>query len=397
MPNIEIRNLPVNPNPLALSDILPVDPSATTTTVSNTVHDIVCAGPGNTASGLNSRTEGALNTASGAQSHAEGNNTIASANNAHSEGTGTLASGNAAHAEGNGTQATANEAHAEGINTIANQGAAHAEGDGTTASGTDGSHAEGQGTTASGQASHAEGQFSIASAAGAHCEGGNGTATGIGSHAEGGSCASTGNYSHAEGLQTTAGAVGSHAEGFNSVTLSTAVQSHAEGNNSTCIGPSSHAGGVAGIGANYNEWQRGIRDPSLTGTYTAYGIIGYGGATTNATPTEIFLDDNAATQRFVLYVPSTAAIYNVRVYVTAFGSAGVATFSGTGAITSVSGTVSLLATITMTQTGSSGTFGATSVTATADNVNKSLKITVAGIAATNIKWVCRVDYDYIGL
>ena len=142
MPNIEIRNLPVNPNPLALSDILPVDPSATTTTVSNTVHDIVCAGPGNTASGLNSRTEGALNTASGAQSHAEGNTTIASANNAHAEGTGTLASGNAAHAEGNGTQATANEAHAEGYST-----------------------------TASGQASHAEGQFSIASGAGSHSEG----------------------------------------------------------------------------------------------------------------------------------------------------------------------------------------------------------------------------------
>ena len=76
--SIKIRNLTVNPNPLIASDILPVDPSATATTVSNTVHDIINCGPSNVASGTHARTIGNANTASGNASVCLGYNNISS-------------------------------------------------------------------------------------------------------------------------------------------------------------------------------------------------------------------------------------------------------------------------------------------------------------------------------
>lgn len=147
--SIEIRNLPVNPNPLALTDILPVDPSAVTTTVSNTVANILSCGSGNSSTGNSSITPGGTNnTASGdysiainygssatnTYSYAEGYSTTSSGIASHSEGYSTIASGNYSHAGGITTTASGIAATAFGLNSIASGNYATAIGVGGNAS-----------------------------------------------------------------------------------------------------------------------------------------------------------------------------------------------------------------------------------------------------------------------
>jgi hypothetical protein len=356
MPSIEIRNLPVNPNPLALSDILPVDPSATTTTVSNTVHDIVCAGPGNTASGLNSRTEGALNTASGAQSHAEGDNTTASANNAHSEGTGTIASGLASHAEGTNCHATGNYSHAEGNTTVA--------------SGI-GSHAEGAGSTTSGNYSHVEGETNTVSESYSHIEGFSNAAA---------STASPGAFNHIEGANNTiSGNVAlCHIEGDGNliqVSLSSPIKN-------------SNVGGNGAICTNNAEWARGINPQGGGSTpgLNQIGIITFYNSTINATPTTLDL----AGSSIAYYETYQNTAYFMTVDIVANSSAGSAIIQQKCLVSNSSGTITITNISGPTVLASTGTLG--SAIFALSSSGAKLIVTVTGILATTIFWSAKIEY-----
>lgn len=111
--------------------------------------------------------------------------------------------------------------------------------------------------------------------------------------------------------------------------------------------------------------------------------------------TEMFLD--GAALRAVVPLNTT---WGFEIYVTARSSAGVsAVFEVLGGIQNNANTVSLVAGVTTTVVadGTGGSWGvAGAVVASADNVNKSLKISVTGAGATNIRWVARARLVEVG-
>lgn len=340
-------------------------------------------GEGSTSTGEGSHAEG-ISEASGNFSHAEGQS-LATGNSAHAEGNSTTASGNGSHAEGLFTTASGTTAHAEGNLTQAFGSESHAEGQSTKASG-QGSHAEGNACLALGTASHAEGATTTASGTTAHSEGNLTTALGNFSHAEGNGSVSVGTASHAEGLSTQSIGNDSHSEGNS--TLATGLASHAEGFNTAAAGNYSHAGGNTSIANNYAEWAR-TGDGSGFGQY---GIIDWRLQTPGALATEAFVGDSAT--RFAI---QANFVYKVKLYVIIADSLGNGKeFEGSGIIKQVGGTVSLVGSFTLTSTNGDAALATASLTATADNVNKALKITVTGIAATTINWYVKGEYERTG-
>jgi hypothetical protein len=288
---IDIRQLPVNPNPMTLTDMFEVDPSGGGT-YSNTVQNILSCGSGNTSSGNSSITPG---------------------------GTNNTASGDYSAAIGYGTTASNTYAFSQGYNTTASAIAAHAEGYSTIASG---------------------------------------------------------NYSHSGGYGTTASGVGAIAFGINSI---------AAGNYSTAIGVGANA-------TNYAEYCLGVNNLASPITLAQFGNIGYFIKTIGATANvELFLDGTAATQRFVI---ATNTAYYVQIQIVGFGPNGnYVSYTGTANIINELGTVLIInGTVSLTQAAYTGTLNGTSASAAADNTNKSLKLEVTGISATNINWIGRVTY-----
>jgi hypothetical protein len=244
---------------------------------------------------------------------------------------------------------------------------------GNVSSGTD-SRTEGQNNTSSATASHAEGQGTTANAANAHSEGNATVASATSAHAEGTSTIASATAAHAEGNDTTASGLASHAQNISSI---------AAGDYSTAIS-------VGSTASNYGEFAIGVNNLASPVGFSGYGFIGYFTKTVDATAgVELFLDGTTATQRFLI---NNNTMYQVNVEICGFSTAGTVYFTGIGVIKNVSGTVSTLAAITMSQIASDGTLNTTSATAAADNVNKSLKLTVTGVAATNINWIGKAVY-----
>ena len=270
---------------------------------------------------------------------------------AHAEGNGTVAKGNFSHAEGNNAQATGNMSHAEGYYTTASGTYSHAEGDHTTASSLY-AHAEGYRTTASQHAAHAEGFHTTAS----------------------------GKYGHVEGGYSTAsGPVGAHAEGFQTV----------------AHGSYAHAGGAYASASHWAEFARGNIQFANPGD-SQFSDLLWSGATTDGTPTELFLDGASATQILSLPV-STAFSFVVRViaFQQVGGGGASAQFIRTGVISRVGGTTAIVGTVQTIGTDIGSNAGVPpvdwAVTLTADNGTSSLILTVTGAAATNIRWVAKAE------
>lgn len=401
-------------------------------------------GDSTTASGIRSHSEGISTKALGNQSHAEGHTTTASGDNSHSEGNTTTASGNYSHAEGFGTIASgttshtegsatiaSDYSHAEGASTIASGDYSHAEGYQTTAEGVQ-SHAEGSGSTASGIASHSENYGTIASGNYSHAEGGPSndpyspttasgdyshaeglgtTALGFGSHTEGILSKAYGSYSHAEGIGTVASGTSthaegntttasgdySHAEGYSTVaigqyshaqgtaTVASGDSSHAEGYLTTAYQSYSHAGGIYAEANHYGEWARSNNNIGQ------YGIISMGCNPSSNTTTELFLDA-AGTLRFTI---EQNYGYKINLYcLFSLGTNNFKEFEGMGIIKNDAGTVSLIGTFPTASTNSSPALIAATITVSADNTNKTLKIVANGINGLTAQ-SCYVRLDYV--
>jgi hypothetical protein len=113
-------------------------------------------------------------------------------------------------------------------------------------------------------------------------------------------------------------------------------------------------------------------------------------ATTNATPTELFLD--GASTRLVI---ASGTTYTFSILVGARQTGGVAGTTGDswgykleGVIKNVSGTTSLQGSVTQTVLAEAdATFDCA---ATADNTNDALVVTVTGATNKNVRWVANI-------
>jgi hypothetical protein len=266
-----------------------------------------------------------------------------------------VASGPSSIAIGVGTLASGNNSYSEGFYTVASGQYSHAEGTGTTASGIVG-HAEGSGTVASADTSHAEGFKTLAS----------------------------GNNSHSEGYLTVASGIDSHAEGDN--TVASGLRSHSEGYASIASGESSHSGGFGGSASHYAEWSR---SSGLTGQY---GIVSFYGSTTDATPTELFLDNSSL--RFTI-IPDS--VYSVNVMAVAVDSNGDSIeWTGSGfLIKNIAGTTTAIGATTLVSTNSDAPMAGTTLVMTANNANNAIQFEATGTGLT-VNWFVKMEYTMLG-
>jgi hypothetical protein len=229
----------------------------------------------------------------------------------------------------------------------------------------------------------------------AFAEGGS-RATASYAHAEGSSTLASGPYSHAEGRLATASGDSSHAEG--NYTTASAQYAHAEGYYTTASAKGAHGSGYYST-AN-KQYQRAL----AAGRFAAAGDCQYTEtvlrrATTDATPAELTIDGAApsgttenTSNRFIL---ATGKTYACLVMIAARKSDGVsAFFLRQVVVKNVSGTVSLEGAVPTVGVDINPA-GWTVPAITADNTNKSLMITVTGIAATNIRWCATVQAQEI--
>ena len=110
-------------------------------------------------------------------------------------------------------------------------------------------------------------------------------------------------------------------------------------------------------------------------------------ATVNATPAELYLDGAAAR----LTVP-TGKSWMFQIMLVARKDDGLTSiYKSEGLITNVAGVVTMPLAATTTEIYDGITLPATPVVVTADDPNNALIITVTGVAATNVRWVARVE------
>ena len=125
------------------------------------------------------------------------------------------------------------------------------------------------------------------------------------------------------------------------------------------------------------------------------GFSSAGERTTNATPKDLSTYGQFSANSFA--IPSnTAYRVHLTVLATDVATGDCKEWEGFGIIKNVAGTTSLVgAGITLTSTFGDVSLATATVAATADNGTDSLKITVTGIAATTINWICGIKYDKI--
>jgi len=236
--------------------------------------------------------------------------------------------------------------------------------------------------------SSAAGIYSISSGQYANAGGtaaaafGNSTVNGAYSIGSGYSCSASGAYSKVSGYACLASGGSSSAEG--TFTVASGDSAHAENRSTTATGPNSHAGGTSSIALENAEWAR-----SSAGTIGQYGIVDYAATTTTNTTIEIFIA-NASPNRLRIALTSS---YRIKITALAKDSVGnVKEFEGLAVIKNLAGTTSLVGTCTMVSTIGDAALSTCAITITADNTNDTLKVEVAGIAATTINWYVKCDY-----
>lgn len=115
-------------------------------------------------------------------------------------------------------------------------------------------------------------------------------------------------------------------------------------------------------------------------------------ATTDATSTRLTADNTAASAINQVLIPTNSAVkFRGDVVARNTANGDCATWSVSGLIKNVAGTVTLVGTPTATMdTNDTGAAG-WALTVTADNTNKSLALAVVGAAATSIRWVSAIN------
>ena len=237
-------------------------------------------------------------------------------------------------------------------------------------------------------------------------------ASGTGAIAAGNANTVSGNYSGGLGNTNVVTSISGYA--FGETNTVTGNYSMASGINCQATGASSFAlGNVAYAPAQFSQ-ARGSQAYSLrigqdtfaNGRFTALGDAQAGRCflrmlTTNATQTELTLDGNAATgtsistsNRFI--IPASTVVH-CDVYITA-----CETSSGNRAAYHRSclifrNSTSNTTLVGLTTVGSDYESNAAwDVTLAADDTNESLQILVTGVAATNIRWFARVEFNELG-
>ena len=216
---------------------------------------------------------------------------------------------------------------------------------------------------------------------------GNGTSSGgsgLGSTAIGRVAVATGPGAVAIGHGTSSGANPIASGAFSMV---------AAGENATGRGSEASAsfasifGGSGGLSDKYGQDARGFNGFAVRGDAQA-SSLGFVGATTNDTATEIFLF-NAANQRAVVPANKTWAFVLTAVARSSGGTdnamyvrRGIIKRDGANNTTLVGAVDSVY---------TNETNAAWDIDVSADDTNESLKVTVTGAAATNIRWVAKVE------
>jgi len=276
---------------------------------------------------------GSRSNAAGTNSEVIGISNEASGNQSLSQGAGNVVTGENSFASGSSNTVSSDNAQALGVNLIVSGNRAQALGFNNTSSGF-ASFVEGSGNTSSGSTSHAEGSVTQASGQGAHSEG--------------------------------------------STTVASGDFSHAGGNNA-----------VAYLNSQMARASSGFNTAGSAQKSDIYLIV----STTNATITEMFIDGSSV--RAIIPTGKTWGLRGTVVGRQTGGAAGtpgdstIETFAGV--LKNVSGTVSLVAAITPSQGDTDAGLSATIVTVTADNVNKSLKVQVTGVASKTINWFAHIE------
>ena len=126
----------------------------------------------------------------------------------------------------------------------------------------------------------------------------------------------------------------------------------------------------------------------------------FSGRTTNASATELFLQ-NDGSSRFVL---DSDSLVTFHMWVTAVDEAAPATINAgalfVGTIVNDSGTTAIAGAGSITKTANPSTafaVGGADVNVTADNSNNSIKVTVEGITSKNIRWVVSMRYTEVAI
>ena len=125
--------------------------------------------------------------------------------------------------------------------------------------------------------------------------------------------------------------------------------------------------------------------------YSQHGVLSFYKWTENATPAEAFLDSNSL--RFTI---ASGSVYDCKMTCLAVSGTGdVKNFSASGIVKNIAGTTSLVGAWSVTSSDSDVSMAATTIAMTADNTNDALVPTVTGIAATDICWYVKIEYNKI--
>jgi hypothetical protein len=193
------------------------------------------------------------------------------------------------------------------------------------------------------------------------------------------------------------------ARGSNAVDLQTSISSNsqvASGSYSTIIGGQNNAAGgdYSTVGGGYfAKASRYGEAAHASGRFSQAGDAQHSiflarNNTTNATPTELFLDGSSI--RMIL-TPQTTWTFSIKL--SAYNDS-----DNTGAWWIIRGGIrrnhangtSLVGSL-IEENGGEGTMDTTSVSVSADDTNESLKIEVTGLASKNIRWVAVVDVSQV--
>lgn len=164
------------------------------------------------------------------------------------------------------------------------------------------------------------------------------------------------------------------------------------GGNTTASGANSFATGFTGTASIYGQDARSIYKFATAGDSQISRLIAQN-ATTNATPTNLFLDGSSAR----ITIPANTT-WKVNAYIVARTATGTGTYAsferklivwrGVAAGTTVATTAQTIGTDEGSNAGSPPAGWA--VALTADTTNGALDIQVTGAAATNIRWVAHI-------
>lgn len=374
-----------------------------------------------TAVGLYAHAEN-TSTAAGNYSHAEGISCTASGFYSHAEGSSNSVSGNAAHGENYSNAASGDNSHAEGYYTRCGYAGDYCSISGTTVtiSGDARSHFSNGETilfwSLSGATGSTVSQQRNVSSVPAY-SGGN-TTFSISSalspaHTSGKVASQTkARYAHAEGNSNTVLSDSAHGEGSNNSVPILSTSAHVEGDHTTASANYAHAEGyyttASAQGAHasgyYSAANKQYQRTLASGRFAAAGDSQYTEivlrrATVDATPAELTIDGAAPsgttenTSNRLICV--TGKTYACLVMIAARQSDGTSAFFLRQALVKNVGSTVSLEGVAQTVGVDINPAGWTAPTIAADNANKSLMITVTGVAATNIRWSATIQAQEI--